>query len=197
MRRSRFLSSTSALLLLGGCPGDDTVCEPGPGDGPADGLTVSAEGTTITYASLASGANNDCPFVGSPEGVISVTIGGAQSSPAGVGVISFCLPQPDLLVGGGEFPLDADNHPAREDDRVHVIDVEATISADCRWVHDPEDPPDGTATFTGFCANGTDPAGFGLTLEGWVPVTERCTGLPDRELDVRLEGTVAVQAEQL
>ncbi len=190
MLRSLFLSSTS-LALLAGCPGDDAACEAGPGAG-GDGLTVTAEGTTITYAALAAGANNDCPVDGTPGGVISLTIGGVQSSPAGVGVISFCLPRPDLVDGGGTFPLDPDNHPALADDRVHVIDVDATIDADCTWAHDPEDAPDGTATFVGFCAHGVDDAGFAMTLDGTLTVTETCTGSPDRELTVTLGGTVAV-----
>lgn len=179
-------------MLLAGCPGDDAPpCEPGPGDG-GDGLTITAEGTTVTYAALASGANNDCPVDGTPAGVISLTIGGAQTSPAGVGVISFCLPRPDLVDGGGTFPLDPDNHPALPDDRVHVIDVDASIDADCTWSHDPEDAPDGTATFSGFCGGGTHEDGFALSLDGTLTVTESCAGLPDRELTVTLGGTVAV-----
>lgn len=195
MLRSLCLSSTSVLVLLAAGCSDDAACEPGP-TGVADtGLTASAEGTTITFGPVASGANNDCPVDGTPAGVISVTLGGSQAAPAGVGVISFCLPRPDLVDGGGEFPLDPDRHPALADDRVHVIDLDATVDADCTWHHDPEDPPSGTATFTGFCADGTDPAGYGLVLDGELTVTETCAGMPDREVTVTLGGSIAVTAD--
>lgn len=199
MLPSRFLSSTSlvALAALGAACSDDAACEPGPGVAPDDGITGVAEDTTIVYGDLAAAANNDCPSDGTPDGVISLTIGGAQITPAGAAVISFCLPRPDLITPGTAFSLEPDRHPALTTDRVHVIDVQAALPSGCRWTHDPDDPPSGTATFEGFCDDGTDAAGFALTLDGTIPVTETCAGLPDRALTVTLAGTVSVRAGEL
>jgi len=196
MQRSRYLSFTS-LLLLAGCPSDDApVC--GPPDDVGDAITVAADGMTFRYAGFTAGANNDCPAPSPPSGLISVTVFSQQIDPAGTGLITLCLPRPDLLEGdaaGVEVPLDPDNHPAEADDRAHVIDVAADLGNGCRWSIDSTQAPSGTARFTGLCGDAEDPAGFGLALTGTVALIERCTGVPDRALTATLDGSAAVSPE--
>jgi hypothetical protein len=194
MLRSRCLSLTS-VLVLAAC-GDDAPEVCGPSDDAGDGITVSAESQVFRFASFTAGANNDCPAPSPPAGLISVTIFSQQVEPAGTGLITLCLPRPDLVEGVAvEVPLDPDNHPAEEDDRAHVIDVAADLGNGCRWTADPATPPDGTATFTGVCGGGEDERGFELALAGTVTLIERCTGMPDRTLEATLAGSVVVTPE--
>jgi len=196
MQRSLCLLCTSALAASA-C-GDDAPPVCGVPDDIGDGITVTAEGTTYRFASFTAGANNDCPAPSPPAGLISVTVFSQQVEPAGTGLITLCLPRPDLLEGdaaGVEVALDPDNHPAGAADRAHVIDVSAELANDCRLALDGTGSPDGTAHFTGLCGGGEDEAGFGLALAGTVALVERCTGMPDRPLSATLGGSVAVSPE--
>src|SRR5688500_14881512 len=151
MQRSRCLSSTSlvALLALAGCPSDDApVC----GTDFADDSGITAG--DFEYGGFVAGANNDCPFAGAPAGVVSVTIGGSQRAPAGAAVIGLCLPRPDLIEAGGEFPLSLVHEPALATDRVQLVDLEAAHEDGCRWDLDETVEPDGVARFEGFCRDG-------------------------------------------
>jgi hypothetical protein len=195
MLRSLFLSATS-VLALAACGDDDATEVCGPSDDAGDAITVSAESQVFRFASFTVAANNDCPAPAPPAGLISVTIFSQQIEPAGTGLITLCLPRPDLVEGVGvEVPLDPDNHPAEADDRAHTIDVDADLGNGCRWVLDAATPPDGTATFTGVCGDAEDARGFELALAGTVALIERCTGMPDRAVTATLAGSVVVSPE--
>jgi hypothetical protein len=189
MLHSRCLSSTSLLLaLLGaGCPGDDAVC--GYGDAPVDGVVVEGDDLRFEYGGFAAGQNNDCPAP-SADGVVSVTVFGGQVDPAGAAFVTLCLPRPDLIESGTEYPLSPDVQPVPESDRVQVIDVDADHPDDCAW--SINGAPSGTASFEGLCGDGADPAGFALTLDGTITVREDCPATPPVDVEVTLTGTVRV-----
>src|SRR6185369_2069975 len=88
MSRSLFLSIISASLA-GGCGGDDC----GPMGAPEFGLAASSDQVTLTFGDLRSGPNHDCP---DPMSTVEpLTIAGMQMG--GTGVVTFCIPRPDLL----------------------------------------------------------------------------------------------------
>lgn len=192
MPRSPFRSSTEvvvalcAAMSLAACSDDDGSC--GPGGAAADGITVTIGGETLRYGGFTSSVNNDCTLAGS--GVISTTIQGTQQG--GSAQLSLCLPRPDLL--GGAAPLSANHVPPTADDRVQLFDVSATLSTGCTARLVVAATPTGTATFDGYCAGGTDPAGYALTLAGTAPVTVTCPAGPS-ETTATLAGTAAVVAE--
>jgi len=167
------------------------VC--GAGDAPATGIVVAGDGDSFTYGDFAAGANNDCPAADAPGGVVSLTVFGAQSDPAGAAFVTLCLPRPDLIEAGIAYDLSPDVQPVPASDRVQLIDVDADHADDCTW--SLAGAPTGTASFEGLCAGGTDPAGFALTLDGAATVTVACPAMPDREVEVTLTGTVAVAAQ--
>lgn len=193
MQRSRYRSSTSValvgLVLAGaGCPGDDApVC--GTDFAATSGLTAG----DVEYGDLVAGANNDCPAPDAPGGVVSVTIGGRQTAPDGLAVIALCLPRPDLIEAGGEFPVTLVHEPALATDRVQLVDLEAALAGDCRWSLDTSVEPAATATFAGFCRDPGEP--FRLDLAGTATVVETCPGQPDRSFEVTLGGAVRVRYE--
>lgn len=179
---SRFRSSTSlALLLLVACDGDETC---GVGDAPASGLVASTGAVALTYGDLSSLSGNDCPDPTAPSGVVSLSIEGRTAD--GTGLVTFCIPRPDLL-GTGARALG--NTPSMAD--VRVIDLTGTADG-CTYDFESTLPaPTGTVTATGVCANGTDPAGFALTVDGTVTVTRTCGATVD-SVTLELAGTVAV-----
>lgn len=175
MPPSRSPSSTDLLpaLLLAvgalaatGCS-DDATC--GPGAAGAAGLTLTVGAETVTYGGFTASVNNDCTIAGS--GVISVSVHGTQVG--GTAALTLCLPRPDLL-GADPVPLAPSRVPPQADDRVQVIDASATLAAGCTAAIDPTLAPAGTAGFTGYCADGADPAGYALALTGTVPVRVTC-----------------------
>jgi hypothetical protein len=115
---------------------------------------------------------------------------GMQVDPAGAAFDTLCLPRPDLIEGGTDYPLRPDVQPVPAGDRVQVIDVDADLAGDCTWTL--EGTPSGTARFEGLCDGGADPAGFALTLDGSVTVREDCPATPPVSVDVTLGGTVRV-----
>ena len=161
------------LALVAGCPADDAC---GPGDATADGLLLSNTEIEVRYHEMVASANNDCPDPAAPEGVISLTIAGVQV--AGSDGITFCVGRPDLLSGG--LPLGTG---------VQVIDVGAE-SGGCTLTRNPT-AATGTATADGICQNGTDPAGFALSVQGQVSVDRDCSGVMDT-LRLDLSGTISV-----
>lgn len=173
------------LWLLAGCPGDDAVC--GFADAPVDGIVVAGGGDSFEYGGFQAGLNNDCP---AQDGVVSVTVFGAQVDPAGAAFVTLCLPRPDLLEGGTAYPLRPDVQPVPAGDRVQVIDVDADHADDCTW--GINGTPSGTATFEGLCDGGADPAGFAVTLDGTVTLREDCPATPPVDVEVTLSGTVRV-----
>jgi hypothetical protein len=184
MWRSLFLSSTSlvtagAALVTGCSSGNDC----GPTSATAFGLTASssADQISLVYGNLMSGANNDCPDPAAPSGVVSLTISGTEMG--GAGLITFCVPRPDLLTGGLTLGL-----------WVHVVDLTGA-DASCTYALDTTQPPTGDVTGHGVCSNGTDPAGFGMMFDnGTVPVHRTCGATVDN-VQLTLSGDVAVKPQ--
>ena len=135
----------------------------------------------MTYSAFAGSPNNDCPDPAAPSGVISLTIVGAQSG--GPGLLTLCVGRPDLL---------ASQAPAFGPDpgQIHVIDLNGTAN-NCMLTIDRSQPPSGTATSTGMCGNGSDPAGFALSLDATVRFTRTCGATVDT-VSATLSGRAAV-----
>ena len=180
---SRFLSSTSLVLLLGGCPSDGDSC--GPDDAPTVGLTASnGSDVMLTYGNLSSLSGNDCPDPMAPAGVISLSIEGRQEG--GTGLLTFCIPRPDLLKDGRTLGNTASSGQLR------VVDFSAAANG-CTFEDISAMPPTGKGTGFGVCKNGTDAAGFALELAGTIVVTRTCGANVDT-VSLTLAGKVAVTA---
>lgn len=182
MQRSLFLSITSALVAASGC-GDDSC---GPMGAPASGLVASSADVMLTYGNFSSGANNDCPDPMAPSGVVSLTITGSQVSTGSL--VTFCVPRPDMLRAG--VPIGTG---------LRIIDFNGEANG-CGYCLSPSSVPDGTAQAEGICDNGTNSAGFSLTLNGHIVLSEVCPASPTcpsssgRQVPVQLSGTVAVKS---
>lgn len=172
------LSSTS---LLAGCPSDGDSC--GPGGAPAEGITASnGSDLTLTYGNLSSLSGNDCPAPDAPTGVISLSIEGSQVG--GGGLLTLCIPRPDLLTAGRALGTTASMGELR------VIDFSGMANG-CTFALDSTMPPTGTGTGAGVCNNGTDPAGFALELTGTINLRRTCGATVDT-VALSLAGKVAV-----
>lgn len=181
-RSSISLALLVAVVALAPACDDDETC--GVGSAPASGLVASATGVTLTYGDLSSLSGNDCPDPAAPSGVVSLSIEGRTAD--GTGLVTFCIPRPDQL-GSGARALG--NTPTMAD--VRVIDLTG-MAAGCSYDFESTLPaPTGTVTASGVCANGTDPAGFALTIDGTVTVTRTCGATVD-SVALTLAGTVAV-----
>lgn len=174
MSRLLFLLTTSLFAL--GC-GED-VC--GPMNASEFGLMVSGESANLVFGELIAGANNDCPDPGAPVGVISLTIAGTLNT--GNGLVTFCVPRPDLLATSAQ-PFGTS---------VHVIDLNASDAA-CTYSLDRARPVSGTVTSNGMCGNGTDRRGFSITFDGAASLKRTCGSATD-SVEVELRGQVAVAA---
>jgi hypothetical protein len=171
-------------LLAATLPACGEPC--GPGDAPASGVTGSAEGETVAYGQFTTSPNNDCSVAGHPT---SLTLDGIQTDPAASPPLhlTFCLPRPDQI--DGEVALD-------DLERIEVIDLFAEMG-DCFLALDRTVAPTGTITFDGYCADGTDPAGYAIRFDGTVGGTLSCPdgdGGADRSVTVTLGGEAAVTA---
>ncbi len=182
MSRLLFLSIIS---VAAGCssphnsvdaPADDC----GPGSAPANGLGVTGTGFAFTYQAQTASANNDCPDPAAPQGVVSLTIEGSTAD--GTGLFTVCIKRPDHL-GATALALGTD---------VQVVDVTGSASG-CNYGVDPAAIPTGSVTATGVCANGTDPAGFALTITGSIGMRQTC-GATVTPATGTLAGTTAVGA---
>ena len=175
--------AAGACALAAGC-GDDGSC--GPGSAAADGLRATSADVTLTYGAMTSRAGNDCPDASAPTGVVSLTIEGTQTD--GTGLITFCIPRPDLLAQGsrtlGLIVSSAD---------VRVIDLKGSSGA-CTYRIDTTRVPTGSAGGTGVCGAGVDPAGFAFNIDGAVSLRRTCGATVDT-IGVQLTGVVAVAAE--
>lgn len=171
MLRLLFLSSISATLLSG-CNGDEC----GPGDAPDTGLIAGDVANKLTYGSLTSGANNDCPDPAAPAGVISLTISGVQTD--GTGLLTLCVPRPDQLTAGVTLGTG-----------VKIEDLNGTSNG-CTYALEKTRPINGTAKATGVCDNGAS-GGYALTLDGNISLTKTCP-TSNETLAVKFTGTVAV-----
>jgi hypothetical protein len=196
MSRLRFRSVTSLTSLAGpslaaalgslvaslaGCGGGDDSC--GPGSAPAAGIAASGTALTLTYGQLSAGLNNDCPASGAPAGVTSMTIFGAQTD--GTGALALCVSRPDLLAGESQAL-----GPDATGSEIRVIDVHGAAQS-CTFTVDRSKPITGTASSKGLCGNGSDPAGFALTLDGALALTRTCGSTVD-SVEITLRGTVSV-----
>lgn len=177
--------ATSGLLALcaaaAAACGDDESC--GPGGEEAPGLTVES----ITFGEMSASANNDCPPTAG-EHPTSITIQGTQVDPAAAGqFLVLCLPRPDLI----------DDQPVAfsDADRIELVDLFGRDDSGCELRFDRSaQPGSGTATFSGFCENGTDSAGFAISLTGVLPFTRTCDGDDPTPFTAALGGRAAVTA---
>lgn len=193
----------AALGLCAACGGDDDgggadagadgggeVC--GPGDAPADGITVDVGGDPeagAVFGQLRSSANNDCP---PPESGVptSITIQGAQTDPAAPATfLTLCLPRPDLI--------ESDPIPLDDDTRVQLVDLLAAPADGCSLDIDRERAPGGEVTFSGFCDDGVHEDGYALGFDATVPLLRACGEDPPEPVDAELGGRVAVTAGSL
>lgn len=173
----RLITSAVALAgaLLCGCA-DDGDC--GPGDAPTDGMTLTVGSDVVQFDRWTSSPNNDCPEAGHPT---SLTVDGIQAG--GSFHVTFCLPRPDEL--GGSVDLS-------DDSLIQVITVSAEING-CTVSKDAQATPSGSATFTGYCGDGSSSAGYALELAGSVSGTQTCN-MTDTPVTIELGGRFAVEA---
>lgn len=183
MQRSLCLSLISAALAASGC--SDDAC--GPGGASSTGLTASSADVTLAYGGLTFLAGNDCPDPDVFPDIISLSLEGFQTG--GAGRITLCVPRPDRLMSGNRTLGDSMSMAD-----VRIIDLNGDVGG-CAYTFDDARPPTGTATATGVCANGTDPAGFALALDGVVSLTRTCGAVSDT-IEVTLAGEVAVAERQ-
>ena len=177
---SRCLSSTSLLVLVAGCPSDGESC--GPDGAPAQGIAATNADVSLMYGNLSSLSGNDCPAPDAPSGVISLSIEGTQVG--GTGLITFCIPRPDLLADGRTLGTTANMG------QIRIVDFTGMANG-CTFAHDSTMPPTGMAKGTGVCKNGTDEAGFALELTGTVNLKRTCGAAVD-SVALTLAGKVAV-----
>ena len=196
MSRSRFHSRTrrsrtslgvaiavAVAGVLAGC-GDGETC--GPGGASKTGLTATGDNVALTWGTLTSGLNNDCPDSAAPAGVVSVTIFGFQSG--GAGSITLCVSRPDRLAEGSQT-LGHDSASAQ----VRIVDLNGDADV-CTYTIDRDKPVTGTATASGLCDNANDPAGFAITLDATLTFTRTCDTTTDT-VQVNLRGTNAVATQ--
>jgi hypothetical protein len=177
--RSPFRSITSlTVTLVAAVAGSGTGCGPsavcGTDKAPTYGLIASGNAVSLTYGAFSAGANNDCPMVGAPAGVVSLTIEGSQMG--GGGIFTICVPRPDLL--------------ATEETPVEIIDFSGTAS-DCDYMVDPASSPSGSGEGIDECDNGTNKNGFALELTGTATLIQECSGTSNN-VTVTLSGTTAI-----
>jgi hypothetical protein len=172
MQRLLFLSSISGLLVAA-CGDDDC----GPGSASDVGLVASATGVSLTYGNLTSRANNDCPDPAAPSGVISLTIGGTQMGTTNL--VTFCIPRPDQLADGVQVGSG-----------FRIIDFNGEADG-CTFALAQGTVPSGTATASGICDNGTNSAGYALTVDANLVLRRTCPTATDM-VPVSLAGTIAV-----
>ena len=180
MSLSRFLSTISLVAAAGSTGCSDDSC--GPGGAPDVGLVASGSAVTLTYGHLTSGPNNDCLASDAPAGVISMTLQGIQTD--GAGRITLCVGRPDRFADQALALGFAASSP------VQVIDFAGAANS-CTLAIDRATPPTGTASASGLCGNGDNPAGFALVLDAAVTLTRTCGTTVDA-VAVTLRGRVAV-----
>ncbi len=163
-----------AAILGSGC-GDDC----GPHGAPELGLVASNAVISLDFGDLNASENNDCTPTGS--NVISVTIEGVQQNAAGT--INFCIPEPQLL-GKRSLVIGSD---------VVQLGING-MDATCAYTLDATQAVTGTIQASHVCGNGTDKAGFELTVSGALSLSRKCSGIIDTQA-VTLSGTVAVTAK--
>lgn len=170
----------AASIGLAGC-GDDAC---GPGGAPETGLVASADVVTLTYGALTGLLGNDCPDPDAPEGVISLSVEGEQTG-GGSGLVTFCIPRPDLLMQG-----DRSLSTATSNADVRIIDLNGDADG-CTFTLDSTRPPTGVVQATGVCDNGDSPYGFAIAFDAAISLRRTCGATVDT-VAVTLRGRVAV-----
>jgi hypothetical protein len=201
MQRSRSRSSIDFAWLaalgvcgaLSACGGsgpdpvaDTTSC--GPSGATDTSMVATGTGASFNFGPFTSSINNDCPVSGAPAGVVSVTLFANQTNPAGqvIGKITLCISRPDLLARSAQALV----KEQQGTDGVHLVDLDA-MASNCSYSIAKDKAILGTASATGLCSNGADPAGFALEVHGTLTLTRTCDIAVDT-LDVELGGRVAV-----
>jgi len=111
------------------------------------------------------------------DGLISLTIGGTQMGTNRL--VTFCIPRPDQLADG--VPIGTG---------FRIIDFNGEADG-CTFAFATGSVPTGTARATGICDNGTNSAGYALTVDGNILLRRTCQTNTDM-VAVALSGTVAV-----
>ena len=168
------------VLLAIAASGCDDTC--GPGGAPDVGIVASSASVEMTYGNFSAGPHHDCTET--PPVVESLTFGGVQMGSGNL--VTFCVPRPDQLRDG--VPIGTG---------LRIIDFAGEANG-CSYCLSAG-ATDGTARASGLCDDGTNSAGFALTLDGNIVVKEFCPAIvtcPTGGTDVtlRLSGTVAIRA---
>lgn len=172
MTTLRLRHAALPVVLVAACGGGDEDCGPGEVTGQ---LVGTVDGTELRYGEVTASPNNDCSVAGAP---VSLTLEARQE---GTGrLLVFCLPRPDQLEGSIDLG----------DDRLQLIDLFADAD-DCLLSLDRGRAATGQLGFAGVCANGTDPAGFALSIDASIPVVRSCPE-GDDELVVDFTGEAPV-----
>jgi hypothetical protein len=172
----------AGLAALGPAGCSDDNC--GPGSAASSGLVASAEMVALNYGGLSGLLGNDCPDPAAPPGVISLSIEGRQVGDP-LGLITFCIPRPDLLMQGDRtLGLAVGNSDVR------IIDLQGSADG-CSFRLDSSRLPTGIAQATGVCENGDSPDGFALAVDGALSLRRTC-GTNVDTVGVFLRGRVAV-----
>jgi hypothetical protein len=180
-----FAALAAAVAPSAACGGGE---ECGPGDAPADGITMEATDAVAEFGQFGSLAANDCP---PPEGgeATSITIQGVQTGDGADGRLTLCLPRPDQIE---DAPL-----PLEDSERVQLIDLVATTSDGCRLEVDGDRATSGEVSFAGFCDDGNHADGFALSFAATVPLLRTCGEDPAEPIDAQLAGRAAVTSGAL
>jgi hypothetical protein len=179
MSRSPYLLITSGLLGAAGCTDDHC----GPSGAPTVGIVAAGTGVSLTYGTMSGGLNNDCPAADQPNGVVSMTIDGAQDG--GPGLFGICISRPDKLANGPQ-----NLGPDAPTSEIRLVGISGNANG-CTFAIDTTKPITGTATSSGLCGNGADSAGFALVLDGALTLKRTCGATVD-SVAVTLRGRVAV-----
>ena len=175
-----------ALVSSAACSDDDC----GPMGAPSSGLVASSVDVTLEYGDLTSLAGNDCPDPNAPAGVVSISIEGSQQN-GGAGLITLCIPRPDLLTPGVARTIGTSQSMAD----VRIFDLGGEADG-CTYAFDATRIPTGRAAGIGVCGNGDSEAGFALDIDGAVSLRRTCGQTIDT-VAVTFVGRVAVSKREI
>jgi hypothetical protein len=180
--RSPILLIISGALL--GCPNNSSeTC--GPGSNASADLEATGSGIATTYSALSSSENHDCVAPNTPAGIVALTIGGMEVG-GGVGLVTLCIPRPDLLA---TQTMGLANITSTGSD-VQVVDLTGSVTGGCTFALDGSAQVSGTISASGLCGEGS--AGYSLTLNAGMTVDVTCGSGSATSESVTVSGTVAV-----
>jgi hypothetical protein len=184
-RAITFIGALALVAGFAGC-GDDAVCGPPEGADP-DGIGATTPGGPVTWGDFDSSPNNDC-------GMQSLSVHGFQATPVLAGgitpPITLCIPQPSAI---GADPI---TPGFTDDDTVRLVDFAGGDAEDCTFTVDRDVALAMTVAFTGFCDDGANAAGYGISRAGSVAVKRDCAGTIT-DATVQLSGTAPVSPAPL